>query len=225
MEQAGMVLFSEGDEKAKVLESKGMTIVFFGWEGAVQGFLAFGDSVKRGAKETVQRLREKGIETWLVSGDSEKTTQAIASELDIHNVVGAALPKDKMELVKKLQEEGHRVGMIGDGFNDAAALTQADVGVAIGARVNLAQEASDINLLDEGIEKVLDLFCLSALTGRIVRQNLVFAFLYNSFGIPLAMAGLLNPLIAVFAMFASSLTVIVNTLRIQWAFGTRMIHH
>jgi heavy metal translocating P-type ATPase len=223
MEATGMALPSVLEEEAKLLESKGMTVAFFAWQGAVQGFLVFGDAVKEGATGTVERLKKMGIEVWLVSGDSEKTTRAIADELSIRQVVGEALPGKKMDLVKRLQEWGHRVGMVGDGFNDAAALSRADVGIAIGARANLPQEASDINLLVDDPARVLDLIRLSALTKKTIRQNLALAFLYNGLGIPLAMAGLLNPLVAVFAMFASSLSVIGNTLRIHRRFRPKKV--
>ena len=202
------------EEKASRQESRGMTVVFFGWEGRVQGILGFGDSLKEGAREAVEELRKRGVTVYLVSGDAVETTQAVAEQLGIDHVRGRALPRDKVEMIKTLQGSGHRVGMVGDGFNDAAALARADVGVALGTGVNIAQEASEITLMTGDPRRILDFLDLSAFTVKVVRQNLVFAFLYNAIGIPLAVAGLLNPLIAVFAMFASSLSVIGNSLRI-----------
>jgi heavy metal translocating P-type ATPase len=202
------------DQKAGFLESEGSTVVFFGWGGQVHGFFEFGDSIKEGAGQAIQGLQSKGIATWVVSGDAQETTRAVAEQLNIEKCQGQALPEDKVELIKSLQAEGHRVGMVGDGINDAAALAQADVGFALGTGSNITREASDLTLLSGDPSRVLEAIDLSALTMKTIRQNLLFAFLYNAFGIPFAVAGLLNPLVAVFAMFASSLTVIGNTLRL-----------
>ena len=204
----------EFDQEAKTHEEKGMTVVFCGWDRKVQGFLVFGDSLKEGALAAIQQLRQQGLDLWLVSGDAPETTRAIAEELDIGQFHGQALPRDKVEIIRTLQGKGKRVGMVGDGLNDAASLAQADVGLALGAKGNLTREASDITLLSENPVKVLEAIQLSNLTQRIIRQNLFFAFFYNGLGIPLAISGALNPLIAVLAMFASSLSVIGNTLRI-----------
>ncbi|MFH0787950.1 MAG: HAD-IC family P-type ATPase, partial [Pseudomonadota bacterium] len=210
-------LHHEFDQEAKTHEEKGMTVVFCGWDKKVQGFLVFGDSLKEGALAAIHELRQQGLDLWLVSGDAPETTRAIAEELDIGQFHGQALPQDKVEIIRTLQGKGKRVGMVGDGLNDAASLAQADAGLALGAKGSLTQEASDITLLSENPVKVLDAIYLSKLTQRIIRQNLLFAFFYNGLGIPLAIAGVLNPLIAVLAMFASSLSVIGNTLRITKA--------
>jgi len=203
------------EQDGKSLESEGMTVIFFAWDGKVQGLLAFGDTLKERARYTVQVLREKAIRTCLVSGDAKETTRAIAQKLGVDQYFAQALPKDKVEFIRTLQREGFRVGMVGDGINDAAALAQADVGFALGRNGGIPQEASDIALLTDDSTRVLEVLDLSALTMKTIRQNLLFAFLYNGIGIPLAVAGLLNPLIAVFAMFASSLSVIGNSLRIN----------
>jgi Cu+-exporting ATPase len=191
-----------------------MTTAFFGWGKSVQGFLVFGDSLRKGIREMVRELQAKGITTWIVSGDGQRTTRAVAGESGVANFLGQALPQDKVKLIKSLQDKGHRVGMVGDGINDAAALAQADVGFALGTGTHILQKASDFTLLASDPTRVSDALDLSALAVRAIRQNLFFAFLYNSIAIPLAVAGSLNPLIAVFAMFASSLTVIGNALRI-----------
>ena len=203
------------DHKAGVAESQGKTVVFFAWEGEVQGFLVFGDSLRRGIAELIQKIQSAKVTVWVVSGDSQETTRSIAREAGIANYRGQALPQDKVKLIRSFQAEGRRVGMIGDGINDAAALAQADVGFAFGAGTNILREASDITFLTPDLSRVTEAIDLSRRTVRTIRQNLFFAFLYNSIGIPLAIAGWLNPLIAVFAMFASSLTVIVNALRIS----------
>ncbi len=199
---------------AESLELKGATVVFFGWNGKVQGFLNLGDRLRESAPQLFQEIRSRKILTWIVSGDSRETTLAIAAELGVDRAVGQALPKQKAEIVKGLQKKGHRVGMIGDGINDSAALAQADVGFATGIGANIMQRASGITIIGGNPAKILTALDLSSLTGRVIRQNLFFAFFYNGLGIPLAILGYLNPLLAVCAMFASSLTVIGNTFRI-----------
>ena len=217
MRTQGLDLPIDLDREGQLLESQGMTIVFFGWEGEAQGLLLFGDSVKDASRNAVQELQKRRIEVWLVSGDAEGTTRAVAGKLGIERSSGQAVPKDKVEIIKALQKKGHRVGMVGDGVNDAAALVQADVGFALGTSVNVSREASDITLMTGDPARITEVLDLSALTVKIIRQNLLFAFFYNGLGIPLAVAGLLNPLIAVFAMFASSLCVIGNSFRISRA--------
>ena len=212
------------EQRAGEAESHGKTVVFFAWEGKVRGFLVFGDSLRKGIGEMIQRIQSGKMATWVVSGDSQETTQSIARQAGIRNYRGQALPQDKVKLIQSFQAEGRRVGMIGDGINDAAALAQADVGFAFGAGANILREASDITFLTPDPSRVMEAIALSGRTVRTIRQNLFFAFLYNSVGIPLAIAGWLNPLIAVFAMFASSLTVIGNALRISRAKGAGTSH-
>ena len=215
MKERGLVLRAAFEERADLRESSGMTVVFFGWNQEAQGFLAFGDMLRTEAKRVVSELRTNGLEIWLISGDSQKTTRAIAQELEIQKYVGPALPGDKVNLVRKLQEEGRQVGVVGDGLNDTPALAQASLGVAFGGTPNSVANACDITLLSNHLGRIPDLLQLSVLTTKVIRENLGFAFLYNIVGIPLAVAGVLNPLMAVLAMLASSLTVIGNTLRIS----------
>jgi Cu+-exporting ATPase len=215
MNKFGLDLASSLEKRAFSSESRGLTVLFFGWDGQVRGLLFFGDSLKRGVPDLVRKLQARKKITWLVSGDAPETTRAVAEESGINEFRGQALPQDKVELIKSLQQKGRRVGMVGDGINDAAALAQADVGFALGTGTNIIQEASDFTLLAADPTRLLEVLDLSALTAKTVRQNLFFAFLYNGLAIPLAIAGLLNPLIAVFAMFASSLTVIANALKIS----------
>jgi P-type E1-E2 ATPase len=203
--------------RAEEAEIRGMTAVFAGWGGEVHSLLLFGDSLREGIREVVEGLHARRIKTWILSGDSQATTQSVARQSGIPEFRGEALPQDKAQLIKGLQSKGRRVGMIGDGINDAAALAQADVGFALGTGTNLFQEASDIIFLEQDPGRVMEAIDLSRRTVRTIRQNLFFAFLYNSVAIPLAIAGWLNPLIAVFAMFASSLTVTGNALRISRA--------
>jgi heavy metal translocating P-type ATPase len=215
MASSGMTVGRDTSRRARELEGRGMTVVFVAFERKVQALFAFGDSVKDSAATLVSELGSRGITPWLVSGDSEETTKAVAGSLGIANFRGQTLPADKAEIVLRLQQEGKRVGMVGDGINDTAALAQADVGFALGARSNILREASDITVLSDDPLKVLEAMDLSAATMRIIHQNLFFSLFYNILGVPLAVSGLLNPVIAVLAMFASSLTVVGNTLRIS----------
>ncbi len=210
------------ETKAEGHEMKGLTVVFYALNGRVEGYFALGDHVRNSALQVISHLKSQGVACHVLSGDSPHTTGVIASALGIDVYRGGALPEDKVRHVKKLQEQGHRVAMVGDGVNDAAALAQADVGMAVGATADLLRDASDITLLSGKPEKILAARHLSGITTRIIRQNLFFAFLYNALGIPLAMTGLLNPLVAVLAMFASSLSVIGNTLRITRGYGWPM---
>lgn len=215
MVERGLSVPMELDREAAPHEEQGATIVFFAWEERVQGILIFGDIVKAGSQRLISELERMGVSTWLVSGDSERTTRAIAHALGVRNARGRKLPQDKVQIIAKLREQGHRVGMIGDGINDAAALAQADVGIALGTGVNILQEASDITIVGTDPEKLLSVLRLSQITGKVIRQNVFFAFLYNVLGVPLAVMGMLNPFVAALAMFASSLTVITNTFRIS----------
>jgi Cu+-exporting ATPase len=202
------------DQEAGRWEEQGATVVFCGWAGQVQGLLVFADILRPSALPTLEALLSEKIAIRLVSGDSRQTVRAVAGALGISHYVGQALPQDKVAIIQELQQQGRRVAMLGDGINDAAALAQADVGVALGLRSKLTHEAADITLLSDDPAKLLLVLRLASRTMRTIRQNLFFAFFYNLLGIPLAIAGLLNPLIAVFAMLASSLTVIANTLRL-----------
>jgi Cu+-exporting ATPase len=215
MSWQGMEISAALEKSAVKAETRGVTAVFAAWEGKVQSLLLFGDSLRKGIREMVEGLHARGIETWIVSGDSRATTESVSRQSGVPQFRGEALPQDKVELIRVLQRNGRRVGMVGDGINDAAALAQADVGFALGAGSNILQEASDFTLLSSDPVKVLDALELSSKAVGAIRQNLFFAFFYNCVGIPLAVAGWLNPLIAAFAMFASSLTVIGNALRIS----------
>ncbi len=214
MTEQQMALPATFDSAAAIRQRQGMTVLFFGWEGEVKGILVFGDPVRAGIRELVNRLRERGIAVWLVSGDAKETTAAVAASVGIEECRGQMLPAEKAHLVVSLKRAGRKVGMVGDGLNDAAALAQADVGFALGVGSDLIREASDIAILAAEPGRVLDVLDLSQLATKTIRQNLLFAFLYNATAIPLAVSGLLNPLIAVVAMFGSSFTVIGNALRI-----------
>jgi heavy metal translocating P-type ATPase len=202
------------DDRAAEQERMGMTVVFFGWKGRARGFLVFGDCLREGAVRLVEWMKDRGMRVILLSGDGEKTTQAVARDLCVADFLGQVLPHEKAEAILKLQRQGHKVGMVGDGVNDAGALAQADVSFAFGTGHDVTREASDLVIPSGKPAVIMDVFRLSSLSVRTVRQNLSFAFLYNATAVPIAAAGLLNPVVAVLAMFASSLTVIGNSLRI-----------
>ncbi len=217
MERTGLCLPPAMDRQAGSWEEKGKTVSFFGWGRSVRGFLVFGDPVRPEAAEVVRLLAARGMEVWLVSGDGTTTTERVAKSLGIGRFKGQALPAEKAELVRRLQDEGHRVAVVGDGLNDAGALAQADVGCAFGPAMEAVRGASDLTFLSPDPGKLIDAFELSGLTTKRVRQNLFFAFLYNAIAIPVAAAGLLNPFVAVCAMCASSLMVTGNSLRMSGA--------
>lgn len=210
-----MRLPAQIDASAARAESLGATVVFFAWNGSVRGYLSFRDKVRETASETLSVLRKAGISLWLVSGDSECTTAAVARELGFENHVGQALPEDKAKIITGLQKKGLTVAMAGDGINDGAALAQSDIGIAVGAGANLVRECSDGAIVGDNLRKIPELLGMSRFSSGIIRQNLFFASFYNLLAIPLAAAGMLNPPIAALAMFASSATVVSNSLRIS----------
>ena len=177
--------------------------------------MIFGDVLQPEMGALVEAMRGRGLALWLVSGDSAATTAAVAGRLGIDRFSGGNTPADKVKLVADLQEQGKRVAMVGDGANDIAALALADLGVAVGGNpLDFAGETADVTLLASSLEGIAEIFELSRGMVRTIRTNLCLAFVYNAVGIPLAMAGLLNPLLAVLAMFGSSLTVMANSLRV-----------
>jgi heavy metal translocating P-type ATPase len=198
----------------KSAEEDGLTVVFMAMGMDVKAAFIFGDVIKAGSFTAVKRLNELGVKISLISGDSSGTTRTVAKKLNIALYHGDCYPADKVALIKKAQAEGEKVGMLGDGLNDLAALAQADTGFALGAKSGFIQKASDVTFISDDPSRLLAFISLSSFTMRIIKQNLFFSFFYNVLGIPLAVFGLLNPIAAVTAMFASSLTVISNTLRI-----------
>lgn len=223
MRHYGLDLPEELDGKATRLETGGATTIFFAWSGSIKGFFGFGDRIRADAAEAVKRLRDEGMDVWIVSGDSQETTQAVAQELGVEHFAAQALPGDKVKIIVDFQSRGIRTAMAGDGLNDAAALARADIGITVGSGANLIRECSDAAVFGDDLLRVPELLALSRFSFKVIRQNLFFAFFYNLLSIPLAAAGFLNPLLAAFAMFASSITVIGNTLRIP-RFGRRQEH-
>ncbi|MGD0632091.1 MAG: heavy metal translocating P-type ATPase, partial [Terracidiphilus sp.] len=195
-------------------QEAGRTVAFFAWDGKVRGVLAFGDEIKPGAAEMVQGLRARGIGVKLVSGDAWATTAVVAAQIGVDDYTAEAAPLTKARIVEQLQKAGKRVALIGDGVNDAPALAQADLGIALGTGADIAMGAAPMVLVSGSLARIEDAFRLAAKTRRVVRQNLFWAFFYNIVGISLALSGVLTPIFAAGAMLLSSTSVVANSMRL-----------
>ena len=196
-------------------ESEGKTVVAVGWDGLARGILVIADTVKPTSAEAIRELRALGLTPVLLTGDNEAVARQIAAEVGIDQVYAEVLPKDKVDVVKRLQSEGKVVAMVGDGVNDAPALAQADLGLAMGTGTDVAIEASDITLVRGDLRSAVDAIRLSRKTLGTIKTNLFWAFAYNSAAIPVAALGLLNPMLAGAAMALSSVFVVGNSLRLR----------
>ena len=212
----------EMNDKANHFAEQGKTPLYIGYNDAVQGLIVVADTVKESSARAIQTLHEMGIQVAMMTGDHERTAQAIASEVGIDRVFSEVLPQDKANYVSKLQEEGYIVAMVGDGINDAPALAQAQVGIAIGTGTDVAIESADAVLMKSDLMDVPAMLKLSRATIRNIKENLFWAFAYNVIGIPFAMGvlhlfggPLLNPMIAGAAMSFSSVSVVLNALRLK----------
>jgi Cu+-exporting ATPase len=221
MAESGVALEGIGMVEAE-LNRAGKTCVYIAREGELLGIVALADQPRESAPAALARLRSMGLEVAMMTGDHENTARAIAAALSITHVMAEVLPGKKADAVRRLQSEGRVVAMVGDGINDAPALAAADVGIAIGAGADVAVEASDITLIRDNLQLVVDGIRLSALTMRVIRQNLFWAFFYNTLGIPVAAGALyplwgiqLDPMLAAAAMAMSSVSVVGNSLRLR----------
>jgi Cu+-exporting ATPase len=196
-------------------EARGQTAIAVGWDGEVRGLIIIADTVKPTSREAIGQLRELGLRPVLLTGDNEATARAVAAEVGIDEVIAEVMPADKAATVARLQSEGRTVAMVGDGVNDAPALAQADLGLAIGTGTDVAIEASDITLISGDPRAVGDAIRLSRRTLATIKGNLFWAFAYNVAALPLAAAGFLNPIIAGAAMAFSSVFVVTNSLRLR----------
>lgn len=202
-------------EDIEKLQEKGETPLMLFDEKSLLGIISVADEVKESSKEAIEKLHEMGIETYMITGDSNRAANAIAKSLDIERVYAEVLPQDKSDKIKEIKTEGKVVAMVGDGINDAPALAEADIGFAIGTGTDVAIEASDITIINGDINSVVKAIELSKRTMRTIKQNLFWAFFYNVIGIPIAALGFLNPMIAGAAMAFSSVSVVTNSLRLK----------
>jgi Cu+-exporting ATPase len=209
-------------KRAEALEADGKTVMFIAVNGEPAGLIAVADTLKENTAEAIHSLHKLGIETVMITGDNRRTAEAIARQVGIDHVLAEVLPQDKAEEVKKLQAQGKQVAMVGDGVNDAPALAQADVGLAIGSGTDVAKETGDVILIKDDIRDVVVTLEVAKATMRKVKQNLFWAFIYNTLGIPLG-AGLfypfaslvISPEIAGLMMAVSSISVTLNTLLLK----------
>ena len=203
------------DAARQAAEREGRTAVLAAWDGEVRALLVVADTVKPTSAEAVASLKALGLRPVLLTGDNEATARAVAATVGIDEVIAEVLPSEKADVVRRLQSEGRVVAMVGDGVNDAPALAQADLGLAIGTGTDVAIEASDLTLVSGDLRAAGDAIRLSRRTLRTIKQNLGWAFGYNLAALPLAAAGFLNPLIAGAAMALSSVSVVANALRLR----------
>jgi Cu+-exporting ATPase len=194
---------------------EGKTAVFLAVDGYSKGLIAAADTIKPRATETVRALRNMGLSIRLLSGDHRLVAEAVADKVDIRRVMAEVLPADKAQVIADLQHSGEVVAMVGDGINDAPALVQADVGIALGTGADVALEAADLTLIRDDLSLILQAVNLSRRMMRVIRQNLFWAFCYNVVAIPLAAVGMLSPAVAAMAMALSSVSVVTNSLRLR----------
>ncbi len=200
---------------AEAAEAEGQTPIYVAWDGEVRGVVVVADTVKATSAQAVQMLRGLGLTPVLLTGDNARAAQAVAAEVGIDEVIAEVLPSDKAAVVRRLQSEGRVVAMVGDGVNDAPALAQADLGIAMGTGTDIAIEAADLTLVRGDLRVAADAIALSRATLRTIKGNLFWAFAYNVAALPLAALGFLNPLIAGAAMAFSSVFVVTNSLRLR----------
>ncbi len=216
LDESGVSGVEDIDDELKRLEDKGRTVVLVAVDGRIIGVVAVADTIKPESKSAIESLHGMGLQVAMVTGDNERSAQAVADEIGLDEVLAGVLPEGKVDEIRKLQERvGPHVAMVGDGINDAPALKQADVGIAIGAGADVAIDAADVTLVSGELTKVVEAIELSKATFKKIVHNLFWAFFYNGIAIPVAAIGLLHPMIGVIAMVSSSLSVVGNSLLLK----------
>jgi len=215
LEKEDIVIYPEIAAEAEALERGGRTVVFVARDKALLGIVALMDSPKPDAAQAVAGLKDKGVEVVMITGDNQTTAEVIAEATGIGKVLSGILPSGKADGIRRLRSKGNIVAMVGDGINDAPALVAADVGIAMAAGSDVAIESADVVLMRPGLMGIVEAFELSRRTFRIIKQNLFWAFFYNVAALPLAVSGVLNPIVAAAAMAISSVTVVTNSLRLR----------
>jgi Cu+-exporting ATPase len=213
----GVVLPDDLERRRQEEEASGRTIIAAGWDGRATALFVVADTVKDGSAEAVTRLVDLGLHPVLLTGDNQATARSVAAQVGVapDDVVAEVLPADKVDVVKRLQREGKVVAMVGDGVNDAAALAQADLGIAMGTGTDVAIEASDLTLVRGDLRGAADAIRLARRTLATIKGNLFWAFAYNVAALPIAASGFLNPIVAGAAMAFSSVFVVTNSLRLR----------
>ncbi|WP_438298334.1 heavy metal translocating P-type ATPase [Sporosarcina sp. FA15] len=209
------IAISDSNAAMEKFESEGKTAMLIAVNHKLAGIVAVADTVKETSKEAIARMQALGLEVIMLTGDNQRTAEAIARQVGLSHVIAEVLPEQKSDEIKKLQDQGKKVAMVGDGINDAPALAMANIGMAVGTGTDIAIEAADITLMRGDLNSVADAIIMSRKTMRNIKQNLFFAFFYNTIGIPIAAIGLLAPWVAGAAMAFSSVSVVLNALRLQ----------
>ncbi|GBF10924.1 heavy metal translocating P-type ATPase [Tepidibacillus sp. HK-1] len=215
------IMLGEIESKMEQMEQEGKTAMLVAIDQQIAGVVAVADTIKEDSKEAIYKLQQLGLKVVMITGDNKRTAEAIAKQVGITEIRAEVLPEDKASEVQKFKDQGEIVAMVGDGINDAPALVTADVGIAIGTGTDVAIESSDVTLMRGNLTGIVDAILLSRKTMRNIKQNLFWAFIYNTLGIPVAALGLLAPWIAGAAMAFSSVSVVSNSLRLK---GVKLVH-